>query len=222
MGLEKLWDKELKVFNKYNNESTDFGIVKVFGIILLALRFATLPALIVLQIGGVKDAVSNGREKTIDFYVTAKLLISVLIVILLIPSNKDNVWSMISVIWVFYSLLETLLYIITPIYCSQSFIKPKSYKRAFILGVLNYFEIIFYFAFLYFYFDAIKISNTCESGPFSNLVYVYHSLIAGLTIGFGDYIPSGGVGMYLSILQGVIFFLFIIVFFNYNFSNIKK
>lgn len=114
-----------------------------------------------------------------------------------------------------YFLLETFFYIPTLIFASDSFSKPRSYRRSMLLLFFNYLEMILAFSVLY------TLENQMNK-PFNHwLDPIYFSIITSNSIGYGDYYPITLFGKVLVSIQSMFFLSFIILFLNFFSAKMK-
>lgn len=116
-----------------------------------------------------------------------------------------------------YFGLETILYNLFFIICSNLYPPARSYKRALILGFINYVEIVFNFASLYAGSKLIAKASDAKA-VLDKIDYVYFSIGTGGALDYGDYLAVDNTGKYLSILQCIVFLMFFILFITYNAS----
>jgi len=115
-----------------------------------------------------------------------------------------------------YLLLETILYIPTLIFASDSFSRPRSYKRSMLLLFLNYIEVICSFGVLY------AIGNQMNK-PFMHWFEpIYFSVITSNSIGYGDYHPITLFGKILVSIQSMFFLSFVVLFLNFFSNKVKS
>ncbi len=186
-----------------NTHHDDSGLEKVVRLLLAASQLF-FPGIYVknafLRFGGVY------QELITEAFVLFKVIFPLLI---LYCGWYDVVYVRIILVWF---MAETLLYIPTLIFASDTFDSPRSYRRSMILLFLNYLEIVFSFAVFYFhgqYFNQPMLEVFDA---------IYFSFITSNTIGFGDYYPITRLGKQLVTLQSMFYLSFIILFINY-FSN---
>jgi len=82
-------------------------------------------------------------------------------------------------------------------------------------GLLDYFEIILDFSFIYYVLGSIKCAH-------SNLDYFYFSVVTSATVGFGDFTPihpSDKMIVISQILISLFFTLMLLAFFMQNFTE---
>ena len=144
-----------------------------------------------------------------DFYVLAKVIFPLLILINNWQEHDFVIWILV------FILLETILYIPTLIFASDMFSRPRSYKRSMLLLFLNYVEVVVSFAVLY------TLGNNMNK-PFNHWFdSIYFSLISSNSIGFGDYYPITTYGRALVSLQALFFLSFVILFLNFFSTKVK-
>ena len=149
------------------------------------------------------------KDLAMDFYILAKVVFPILI---LINDWQTNNYVVLVLI---YILLETVLYIPTLIFASDLFSQPRSYKRSMLLLFFNYLESVLSFAVFY------RTGNYLNA-PLNNWFdAVYYSFVTSSTIGYGDYYPVATEGKIFTILQVFLFLFFVILFMNFFSSKIK-
>lgn len=190
-----------------NDHQDDIGIEKIFRLLLAASPFLFI-GIYIKHYFGRKGAVR--QDLAIDLLVIIKLILPVTLVYYnWLPSFYANIL----VVWF---LIETILYVPTLIFASDSIAKPSSYRRSMLLLFFNYFEIAFSYAYLYsqeqhfnkpfvFWYDS-----------------VYFSFVTLTSIGFGDYYPITGMGKFLVCTQSTIFISFVVLFINFFSNKVSK
>lgn len=149
------------------------------------------------------------QDLSLDFYVLAKVLFPIFILINHWQSYNFAIYLMV------YVLIETVLYIPTLIFASDTFSRPRSYKRSMLLLFFNYLEIVFSFGVLY------TIGDNMNK-PFSNWFDpIYFSTISSSSIGFGDYYPITTYGKVLVSIQAMFFLSFVVLFLNFFSTKVK-
>ena len=114
-----------------------------------------------------------------------------------------------------YLLFETILYVPTLIFASDSLARPSSYKRSLLLLFLNYFEIIFSYSVIY------------ATGNYLNKTFthwfdaIYFSIVTSSSIGYGDFYPVTTFGKFLVSTQSLLFLFFLVLFLNFFSANVK-
>lgn len=149
------------------------------------------------------------KDLAMDFYILAKVIFPILILINNWQTNDYVVFVLI------YILLETVLYIPTLIFASDLFSQPRSYKRSMLLLFFNYLESVLSFAVFYRTGDYLNQPLNCWFDA------VYYSFVTSSTIGYSDYYPVETEGKIFTILQVFLFLFFVILFMNFFSSKIK-
>lgn len=150
------------------------------------------------------------QDLIMDFYVLAKVIFPVLI---LINGWQLNHWVLLLMV---YLLLETVLYIPTLIFASDLFSRPRSYKRSMLMLFFNYMEIVISFAVLY-------THGNNMNRPFQHWFdAIYFSIVSSNSIGFGDYYPVTTYGKVLVSIQAMFFLSFVVLFLNFFSTKVKS
>lgn len=210
-----------RIRNYYNSTESGY-LAKMVGTLLLAARFICIPANLVNLLSR-DDSKPQKRERAIETYILLKMLLVLLIVFCLIPVNEINFLSKAALIWILYSMLETLIFIITPIYCKISFKPTASFKRAFLLIMINYFEMLLSFSFLYAFTSGLAFA--AEAGKklaLHSLDYIYFSFLSGFTMQPPDILLTSGWAKTILTGQMIVLFFFATVFITYNFGKLKS
>ena len=191
----------------HNKHQDDVGIEKLLRLFLAASQFL-FPGLYIKHFFGRRSA--GVKDLAMDLYIFLKALFPLsLIMYKWIPYE----FTIIPVTWLF---LETILYVPTLIFASDLIPRPSSYRRSMLLLFVNYFEIIFVYAFLYSNGNYLNVEFTNWYDP------VYFSFTTLSTIGFGDYHPVTGFGKFLVCTQSLIFLSFVVLFLNFFTSKSEK
>lgn len=189
-----------------NNHQDDNGIEKIVRLFLSSSQLF-FPGVYIKYLACLKGY--EYRDLALDFYVLLKVTFPLLILIYQWQDYSIVIWIMV------YVLLETFLYIPTLIFASDTFSKPRSYKRSMLLLFLNYVEIIFAFGVLY------SCGNYLNK-PFNTWFdAVYFSIITSSSIGYGDFYPVTTIGKVLVSTQALLFLFFVILFLNFFSTKIK-
>jgi hypothetical protein len=190
-----------------NNHQDDNGIEKIIRLFLSSSQLL-FPGIFIKYLANKKG--HEYQDLALDFYVLLKILFPFLI---LINQWQNNGW----VIWILiYVLLETVLYIPTLIFASDTFSRPRSYKRSMLLLFLNYIEIVFSYGVLY------SCGNYLNK-PFDHWFdAVYFSTITSSSIGYGDFYPVTTIGKILVSTQALLFLFFVVLFLNFFSTKIKN
>jgi len=191
----------------HNHHQDDNGIEKIVRLILSASQFL-FPGLYIKQLA------SNKGHEYQDLYLDTYVIIKVLFPLFILANNWLANPLIIGIM--VYLLLETVLYVPTLIFASDSFSRPRSYKRSMMLLFLNYLEIIFAYAVLY-------SLGSYLNKPFNHWFdAVYFSTITSSSIGYGDFFPATTWGKFLVSTQAFLFLFFIVLFLNFFTGNIKS
>lgn len=189
-----------------NDHQDDNGIEKIIRLLLSSSQLL-FPGIYIKFLANLKGP--QYIDLSLDFYVLLKVLFPILILTNHWQNNNFVIYLMV------YVLLETILYIPTLIFASDTFSKPRSYRRSMLLLFFNYLEIVFAYAVLY----------TC--GNYLNKPFchwfdaVYFSIITSSSIGYGDYFPITTFGKFLVSTQALLFLFFVVLFLNFFSTKIK-
>jgi len=192
----------------WNNEhDNDMGIEKMVRLLLAASPFI-FPGIYIKELFGWRGQAH--QDFALDNFVLIKVVFPVLVVY--------NSWHQYFIVYwiVIWFMLETLLYVPTLIFASDSLSRPRSYRRSMVLLFFNYLEIIFDFGVIY------------ASGNFFNRPFhdwfdpIYFSFITSASIGYGDFYPITTQGKLLVSCHSVVFLIFVVVFLNFFSSKMKS
>jgi hypothetical protein len=192
----------------WNNEhDNDMGLEKIFRLVLAASPFI-FPGMYIKEAAGGKGKAY--QDLTVDILVLCKVAFPILI----LANGWQNNHLLFSIlIWL---MAETVLYVPTLIFASDSLARPRSYRRSMLLLFLNYLEIIFDFGVIY------------ASGDFFNQHFtewfdpIYFSFITSASIGYGDFYPVTPAGKLIVSCHSVVFLIFVVVFLNFFSSKIQS
>ena len=189
-----------------NDHQDDNGIEKIIRLLLSSSQLL-FPGIYIKFLANKKGP--QYVDLSLDCYVLLKVSFPILILI-----NHWQVYNLV-IYGMVYVLLETILYIPTLIFASDTFSKPRSYRRSMLLLFFNYLEIVFAYAVLY----------TCGNylnKPFQHWFdAVYFSIITSSSIGYGDYYPITTYGKFLVSSQALLFLFFVVLFLNFFSTKIK-
>ena len=189
-----------------NDHQDDNGIEKIIRLLLSSSQLL-FPGIYIKFLANKKGP--QYVDLSLDCYVLLKVMFPILILINHWQVNNFVIYAMV------YVLLETILYIPTLIFASDTFSKPRSYRRSMLLLFFNYLEIVFAYAVLY----------TCGNNlnePFNHWFdAVYFSIITSSSIGYGDYYPITTYGKFLVSTQALLFLFFVVLFLNFFSTKIK-
>jgi hypothetical protein len=197
----------LRIWRNYSHH--DFGIERLIRLFLASIQFLT-PSLYLKHFAS--NLGTTGRKILIEFYVLSKMLLPFLA---LVFGLFDSFWILVLVIMF---LFETVIYVTSLIFISDASRESVQPRRSLALLFVNFFEIIFDFAFIYIYFD------TTQGGFFTKELNdgtsaIYFSFVTAATVGYGDIAPAIPLAKRLVIVQISLTFVFVGLFFNY-FSNL--
>lgn len=189
-----------------NDHQDDNGIEKIIRLLLSSSQLL-FPGIYIKFLANKKGP--QYVDLSLDCYVLLKVLFPIMIVINHWQVNNFVIYVMV------YVVLETILYIPTLIFASDTFSKPRSYRRSMLLLFFNYLEIVFAYAVLY----------TCGNylnKPFQHWFdAIYFSIITSSSIGYGDYFPTTTYGKFLVSTQALLFLFFVVLFLNFFSTKIK-
>jgi hypothetical protein len=197
----------LRIWRNYSHH--DFGLERFIRLFLAAIQFIT-PSLYIKHFA--YGLGTTGRKILVEFYVLFKMLLPVFAL-----ASGIYDCSLILFIIVFF-LFETVIYVTSLIFISDASRESIQPRRSLALLFVNFFEIIFDFAFIYMYFD------TTVGGFFTKQLVtgtdaVYFSFVTAATVGYGDITPVIPLAKQMVIVQITLTFVFVGLFLNY-FSNL--
>ncbi len=200
--------KRLKNLNAIwnNTHNDDSGIEKLLRLFLALTQFI-FPGIYI------RDAFKRYGIVIQELVTEAFVLFKVAFPVFVLYAGYYN--NTINVCFMLWLLLETLLYIPTLIFASDTFETPRSFRRSMILLFLNYLEVIFCFAVLYYRGQYFNVPLTDKFDA------IYFSFITSNTIGYGDFYPIIKMGKILVTVQSMFYLSFIILFINF-FSHRAK
>lgn len=180
-----------------------FGLEKILRLFLAASQFL-FPGTYIKHFA--ESVHPHLKDLSVDILVVLKIALPLVILF--------NGWQNLHVLfWLqVYLSFETMMQAPTLIFASDTFLRPRSYTRSMLLVFLNYLEILLAFAVVYAHGQYLNHSFEHWYDP------VYFSFTTGSTIGFGDYYPVCAVGKFLTILQAIMFLLYVVIFMSF-FNN---
>lgn len=190
-----------------NDHQDDNGIEKIVRLFLSGSQLL-FPGIYIKYLACKKGY--EYQDLALDFYVVGKVIFPLLTLIYDWQSSSIIVWILV------YLLLETVLYIPTLIFASDSFSRPRSYKRSMLLLFFNYLEIVVSFGVLYTLGENMNKSFSHWFDP------IYFSMVSSSSIGFGDYYPVTTFGKVLVSLQAMFFLSFVVLFLNFFSTKVKS
>lgn len=189
-----------------NDHQDDNGIEKIIRLLLSSSQLL-FPGIYIKFLANKKGP--QYVDISLDCYVLLKVLFPILILTNHWQVNNFVIYAMV------YVLLETILYIPTLIFASDTFSKPRSYRRSMLLLFFNYLEIVFAYAVLY------TCGNYLNKPFFHWFDAIYFSIITSSSIGYGDYYPTTTYGKFLVSSQALLFLFFVVLFLNFFSTKIK-
>lgn len=185
----------------WNNEyEEDAGLEKLLRLVLSCSQFL-FPGMYVKHLFWKKGPLY--QDLATEVFV---LLKTALPLWMLYTGRENDPWLFALMIWL---LLETVVYIPTLIFASDTFATPRSYRRGTLLLFLNYLEVVLSFAVIYAAGHHLNQPVTHWSEA------VYFSFVTSSTIGFGDYFPVTKTGRMLVVLQSLFYLSYIVLFINF-------
>lgn len=192
----------------WNNEhDSDMGIEKMFRLFLAASPFI-FPGVYIKEILGRKGQAF--QDLAVDVFVLSKVAFPVM---MLSFGWQNNRILFVILIWF---MVETVLYVPTLIFASDSLSRPRSYRRSMLLLFFNYLEIIFDFAVIY------SVGNFFNKPFQAWFDPIYFSFITSASIGYGDFFPVTPLGKLIVSCHSVVFLIFVVVFLNFFSSKIES
>lgn len=151
---------------------------------------------------------TKGNYGFVELWVLVNIICS--LSCLLISSAKDILWWEIFLLsYAGIRIFEIVIYHINVLLFDQYRLEKVgrpyflgSYRRIVILLLLNYFEVLFWFALFYRNFDFVFKSKNIQLNSFCGSSYF--SLVTMSTLGYGDITPIKPLGQILSIVQTLI------------------
>jgi len=197
-NLESVWNS--KTYN-------DFGIERIFRLFLVLIQFAFL-GLYVRDITGRRSVLC--RKIGNEVYVIVKILIYLTILFCGISRHWLSYICL-------YLITETICYLLGLIFLNTEYSKPISYKRNLLLTMINYIEITFGFACIYYCSFLNSIQNITSA-----LDSVCYSFTAATTVGYGSMFPVTNLAKTTYVFQSVISLFFVIFIFSVFVSSINE
>ncbi|GHM99660.1 potassium channel protein [Cytophagales bacterium WSM2-2] len=192
----------------WNNEhDDDMGIEKMFRLFLAATPFI-FPGVYLKEIAGRKGL--SYQDLTVDMFVLFKVTFPLVI---LFTGMEDNIVLLCILLWF---MMETVLYVPTLIFASDSLVRPRSYRRSMLLLFFNYLEIIFDFAVIYSFGNFFNKPFQAWFDP------IYFSFITSASIGYGDFFPVTPMGKMVVSCHSIVFLIFVVVFLNFFSSKMES
>jgi len=183
-----------------NTYEEDAGLEKAVRMVLAASQFL-FPGMYIKHLFWRRGALY--QDFAIELFVIAKTVYPVLVLYLGWEQHALTYWL---AVWL---MAETIMYIPTLIFASDTFASPRSFRRSKILIFLNYLEVVFTFALIH------------AAGNYFNQHFahwsdaVYASFMITSTIGFGEYYPITALGKLVVSLQSLFYLSYIALFISF-------
>jgi hypothetical protein len=197
----------LRIWRNYSHH--DFGLERIIRLFLACAQFLSF-GLYIKQL--LRNSTSTMRKIAIEVYVLFKLCFPLLA---LKFGWIDKSWVLYLVI---YFLFETVIYVTSLIFIADASRESVQPRRSLALLFLNFFEIVFDFAFMYAYFE-MRIPNFFTRDLHGGIDSIYFSFVTAATVGYGDIAPLASLAEKLAIAQISLTFIFVGLFLNY-FANL--
>jgi hypothetical protein len=190
-NLEAIWN---------NTFDEDAGLEKVVRLLLAASQFL-FPGMYIKHLFWRMGPLY--QDFAIEVFVVLKTLFPLLVMGM--GWEKEPV-AYYLVVWF---MMETIMYIPTLIFASDTFASPRSYRRSKLLIFLNYLEVVFSFA-------MVHLASQYMNQPFVHWTdAVYVSFMITSTIGFGEYYPITSIGKLVVSLQSLFYLSYIALFISF-------
>jgi hypothetical protein len=197
-NLEAIWN---------NTFEEDAGLEKIVRLLLAASQFL-FPGMYIKHLFWRKGPLY--QDFAIEVFVVLKTLFPLLVMGM---GWEGRPVAYYLVIWF---MVETIMYIPTLIFASDTFASPRSFRRSKLLIFLNYLEVVFSFA-------MVHMAAQYMNQPFVQWTdAVYVSFMITSTIGFGEYYPVASMGKLVVSLQSLFYLSYIALFISFfNLSGNK-
>lgn len=170
-----------------NSKDSTFGIERIFRL-FLALQPYLFPGLYVRHFSGLKGLLC--RKLWLEAYVIFKVILP--LCVLALHLDKYIGFQRLAI----YLSIETLLYTLGLLFLSDIYKSPISYKRSYLMILINYAELCFNYAILY---KGASLISNLKGG----IDAIYFSFISAATIGYGDMVPVTRTGKIVVISQSL-------------------
>jgi voltage-gated potassium channel Kch len=193
----------LRIWRNYTH--TDYGLERAFRLLLASLQFLSLGLWVRQLFRGLSI---QERKVVLEVYVLCKMLFPL---VLLMNGLYYYSWG---IYIVFYLMIETIVYLMSFIFLSDATRESISPKRSLLLLFVNFFEIVLYFAYIYYHFDVRHEAYfSCHFNDYVDAIYF--SFVTAGTVGYGDIVPLAPLAKKLAIAQITLTFVFVALFLNY-------
>ena len=203
--LRKRWENVEHIWN--NTYEEDAGLEKIVRLLLSVSQFL-FPGLYLKHLFWRLGPLH--QDLVTEVYVLLKAAFPIIVL-------WQGWWHLDAMLWLnLWLTAETLLYIPTMIFASDSLPSPRSYRRSKLLIFINYLEVVFTFAVLHMagqYFNQPLTSWTDS---------VYLSFVITSTIGFGEYFPITGMGKLIISVQSLFYLSYIALFISFFNQGINR
>ena len=196
--IGRRWENLRAIWN--NTFEEDAGLEKIVRLLLAASQFL-FPGMYIKHLFWRKGPLY--QDFAIELFV---LLKTTLPLVVLATGWEQHLVALFVVLWF---MMETIIYIPTLIFASDSFSSPRSYRRSKLLIFLNYLEVVFSFAVIHMAWQYMNQPLTVWTDA------VYVSFMITSTIGFGEYHPITGLGKLVVSLQSLFYLSYIALFISF-------
>ena len=203
--IRKRWENIHAIWN--NKYEEDAGLEKLIRLVLSFSQFL-FPGTYIKHLFWKKGPLY--QDLATEIFVLLKTAFPFF---LLYTSQQNNPWLFALMMWF---LLETVMYIPTLIFASDTFATPRSYRRGTLLLLLNYLEVVLSFAVIYATGQHLNMPLTHWTEA------VYFSFVTSSTIGFGEFYPVTKAGRLLVVLQSLFYLSYIVLFINFFSLRLKR
>jgi hypothetical protein len=197
----------LRIWRNYSHH--DFGIERFIRLFLACAQFLSLSLYLKHVLGSFN---STTRKIAIEIYVLFKMIFPLL---LLSFGWKEYYWTLPVIV---YFLVETVLYVTSLIFISDVVRENVQPRRSLALLFINFFELVFDFAFIYAFYDT-RLAEFFTRDLHGGIDAIYFSFVTAATVGYGDIAPKASLAEKLAIGQLTVTFIFVGLFLNY-FANL--
>jgi hypothetical protein len=203
--LRKRWENLEHIWN--NTYEEDAGLEKIVRLVLAFSQFF-FPGLYLKQLFWRQGPLH--QDLATDVYVLLKATFPVIML-------WQDWWQSDFVLGLnLWLATETLLYIPTMIFASDSLPSPRSYRRSKLLIFINYLEVVFTFAVLHMAGQYFNQPLTVWTDS------VYLSFVITSTIGFGEYFPVTGMGKFIISIQSLFYLSYMALFISFFNQGINR
>ena len=197
----------LRIWRNYSHH--DFGIERFIRLFLACAQFLSL-SLYLKHI--LRSFDGTTRKIVIEIYVMFKMIFPLLLLSL---GWTEFFWTLPIIV---YFLVETVLYVTSLIFISDAVRENVQPRRSLALLFINFFELVFDFAFIYAFYDT-RLAEFFTRDLQGGIDAIYFSFVTAATVGYGDIAPKASLAEKLAIAQLTVTFIFVGLFLNY-FANL--